>query len=589
VCAYPDLFSGGGIVFSEEQVEFAGPAERLTWLHHALLARLDTIGPADDPSTVLREFAAAHRVTAREVGELTSLHEALERTDSPDGRTYAPAVDKEPRTELTAEQREWAEPELSPDSGPDDASLPQHAPDAPTPDSDPPSHADPLVQRCLDELGDDWHRQGGRLDEDDVQREIDRRHLDAYQAAELLRMLEVAELYRAASVATDLDDDPRDTDRGHRGGDADSLGRYLAEVGRYKLLYAEDEVRLGRLIAAGQAAETALAAPTAAVQADHQAKLEQQVSAGKRAFDELVTANLRLVISVAKQRKYEGRGVELIDRIQDGNLGVMRAAEKFNHTLGYKFSTYATWWIRQSIDRGLADRGRLIRLPVHMSEQLSKIYGARRMLSEKLGRPPTLRELAIAVGDDPGRVQAVIDSERRTTSLDANLTEDGSFTLEDSLDASLYDPYAVDPATVVVDGLRDRDTRNVLFGILDARSAGVVLRRFGMSNDGEETLDAIGQSLGITRERVRQIAQKSMGRLASSPQILPLLHYIKDQSWDSKPARNESPPAPIREPARGIDDPDIERALREYQRRHRLVRERASAAPSTTKEGLTAP
>jgi RNA polymerase primary sigma factor len=238
--------------------------------------------------------------------------------------------------------------------------LPDEAPSIPWPE-------DEIVNRCLGDLIDDWQRKGGRLSYDDVTRMSTKRKLDGRQLASLLEALTragvtIAGLQSPAPeqhAVVDLDEEIADETMP---AGRDALGAYLAEISRYPLLWAEDEVRLGRLIKAGQEAEVTLSEePTRSLEKTLITQLRNAYEAGRRAHDQLVLSNLRLVVSVAKQGRYARSGLDLIDRIQDGNIGLMRAADKFDYTMGYKFSTYAMWWIRQSIERGIGDNSRLIR------------------------------------------------------------------------------------------------------------------------------------------------------------------------------------------------------------------------------------
>lgn len=410
---------------------------------------------------------------------------------------------------------------------------------------------DALVARCLDDLIDDWQRKGGRLSYDDVTRMSTKRKLSGNQLASLLEGLSQAgvtvsglnPLTEGAPV-----EHPEDGSSGEALlADRDSLGRYLAEIGRYPLLYAEDEVRLGRLIQAGQEADAALVAEQGTpLERALEAQLLLASEAGRRAHDDLVLANLRLVVSVAKQGRYASSGVELVDRIQDGNLGLMRAADKFDYSLGYKFSTYAMWWIRQSIERGIADKGGIIRLPVHFHEKLLKVVRTRRRLADRYEREPTLDELAGATGMDSGTVRGILDWAKPVESLDRALVHDGDLTYGDLLDAAADIDGRGDPVDVVLSAARFRDVKAALAGILDPRSAMIIARRYGIGTDaGEETLQAIADDLHVTRERVRQLEVKALETLTAAAVEGGLYEYLiaDTRLGVATPPPDWSPPA----------------------------------------------
>lgn len=394
--------------------------------------------------------------------------------------------------------------------------------------------ADELVTRCLRDLVDDWERKGGRLSYDDVTRMTTKRGLDGHQQASLLEGLAQAGITPsglqpdAAEPATDQDDGSALDDASPA--DRDILGSYLHEIGRHPLLWAEDEVRLGRLIATGQKADAALADDAVARSEPLVAHLLEASQAGRRAHAELVESNLRLVVSIARQSKYARSGLELIDRIQEGNLGLMHAADKFDYTRGYKFSTYATWWIRQGIERGIANQGRLIRLPVHFHDKLVKVLRMQRRLSHRYDSEPTLAELAAALNMDPGHVQAVLDWAQPTVSIDSVVVRDGDLTVGDLLSADADVDGRTDPVEVVLTAARHRMIETMFSTVLDSRSADIIRRRFGLGGRDEQTLEDIGQILGLTRERVRQLQVKALEALASSEFARPLYEYLVDET-----------------------------------------------------------
>jgi RNA polymerase sigma factor (sigma-70 family) len=390
---------------------------------------------------------------------------------------------------------------------------------------------DDLVARCLDDLLDDWMRKGGKLSYDDITRMTTKRGLDGLQLASLLSALDQAGVTVAGLQPARDGANPEIVD-GPTGenvviADRDLLGTYLKEIGKYRLLWAEDEVRLGRQIRAGQEADAALSDGAGRIPPDLRARLRDASLAGRRAHADLVSSNLRLVVSTA--RRVSRLDLDLLDVIQDGNLGLMRAADKFDYTLGYKFSTYATWWITQAITRGIADKGRLIRLPVHFHDKLMKILRMQRELNRRHGREPELAELAVALDMDPGEVQGALDWSQPVVSLDRPVGE-GDVTLGDLLADDADIDGRTDPADMVVDSARQRDIDLVLDEILDERSAEIIRRRFGLSGRPEETLDTIGQLFGVTRERIRQLEDKAMKALRESTAARNLYEYLISQT-----------------------------------------------------------
>jgi RNA polymerase primary sigma factor len=479
----------------------------------------------------------------------------------------------------------WSDPLDDTGTGADGASISPEDPANGAEDLSPPGQAPPvlrpddeLVTRCLDDLIDDWRRKGGQLSYEDVTRMSTKRSLDGLQLASLLQGLTQAgvtvsglhslpsEESSAGDLHEGITDDAASADR-------DIVGMYLAEIARYPLLWAEDEVRLGRLIKAGQEADFTLAESPRSLNQALIRQLENASHAGRRAHDELVLSNLRLVVSIAKRRQYANSGVDFIDRIQDGNIGLMHAADKFDYTKGYKFSTYGTWWIRQSIERGIADRGRLIRLPVHFHEQLRKVVRAQRRLAEMYGREPAVSELAAATGTDPATVQAILDWARPVESLDRVLVQDGDVTLGDLLDAEADVDGRGDPADTVVTAARLRDINKALDEVLDPRSAFIIRCRFGIGTGAEEeTLEEIGKKLRVTRERVRQLEATALEMLAARAVALGLYEYLVAETR----RRNAVPPAgwsPSREERKKTKEPATGRR---QQARERPVKRRTA-------------
>ncbi|HEX4100608.1 MAG TPA: RNA polymerase sigma factor [Pseudonocardiaceae bacterium] len=299
---------------------------------------------------------------------------------------------------------------------------------------------------------------------------------------------------------------------------ADSVRVYLKQIGKVALLNAEDEVRLATQIEAGlYAAERVCRAENLTEKLSPQLRRDLRwiVRDGQRAKNHLLEANLRLVVSVAK--RYTGRGVPLLDLIQEGNLGLIRAVEKFDHTKGFKFSTYATWWIRQAITRAMSSQARTVRIPVHMAEVINKLCGIQRKLLPELGREPTPEEVAKEMDITPEKVLQLQDYAREPISLDQIVGGEGDSALGDFIEDSDA-AVAVDVVSFTL--LRD-DLRAVL-ATLSEREASMVRLRFGLTDGQPRTLDQIGHIHGVTRERVRQIEAKTMAKLRrpSRSQIL---------------------------------------------------------------------
>jgi RNA polymerase sigma factor (sigma-70 family) len=285
----------------------------------------------------------------------------------------------------------------------------------------------------------------------------------------------------------------------------DSVRHYLNAVGKTALLTAEEEVDLAKRDQAGQVARDVLT-NGADLTPRARAILRQIDRDGRRSQDHMVRANLRLVVSVA--RRYRGRGLDLLDLVQEGNLGLMRAVEKFDHTKGYKFSTYATWWIRQALTRGLADKSRVLRLPVHVHETLGKMRWAELDLVQRLGRDPTESELAEAMDMTIERVRDIRSAARDLLSLDTPVGEDGDTTMGHLV----ADEDAVDPEGAASFELTKDAVQDVLHTLSD-RERGVVMLRFGLLDGECRTLEEVGAEYGVTRERIRQIEAKTLTKL----------------------------------------------------------------------------
>ena len=302
------------------------------------------------------------------------------------------------------------------------------------------------------------------------------------------------------------------------GATADPVKDYLKQIGKVALLNAEQEVELAKRIEAGLFAEEMLAE---AAKLDKKTRLDLEWIAtdGRRAKNHLLEANLRLVVSLAK--RYTGRGMLFLDLIQEGNLGLIRAVEKFDYTKGYKFSTYATWWIRQAITRAMADQARTIRIPVHMVEVINKLARVQRQMLQDLGREPTPEELAKELDMTPEKVVEVQKYGREPISLHTPLGEEGDSEFGDLIE----DSEAIVPSDAVSFTLLQEQLESVLDTLSD-REAGVVRMRFGLTDGQPKTLDEIGKVYGVTRERIRQIESKTMSKLRHPSRSQVLRDYL---------------------------------------------------------------
>ncbi|WP_242906137.1 RNA polymerase sigma factor [Actinomadura terrae] len=303
------------------------------------------------------------------------------------------------------------------------------------------------------------------------------------------------------------------------GATADPVKDYLKQIGKVPLLNAEQEVELAKRIEAGLFAEERLAADGPAMSEEDTEDFEWIAEDGRRAKNHLLEANLRLVVSLAK--RYTGRGMLFLDLIQEGNLGLIRAVEKFDYTKGYKFSTYATWWIRQAITRAMADQARTIRIPVHMVEVINKLARVQRQMLQDLGREPTPEELAKELDMTPEKVVEVQKYGREPISLHTPLGEDGDSEFGDLIE----DSEAIVPADAVSFTLLQEQLHSVL-DTLSEREAGVVSMRFGLTDGQPKTLDEIGKVYGVTRERIRQIESKTMSKLRHPSRSQVLRDYL---------------------------------------------------------------
>jgi RNA polymerase primary sigma factor len=303
------------------------------------------------------------------------------------------------------------------------------------------------------------------------------------------------------------------------GATSDPVKDYLKQIGKVPLLNAEQEVELAKRIEAGLFAEEKLNEGRGALHPEARVDLEWIASDGRRAKNHLLEANLRLVVSLAK--RYTGRGMLFLDLIQEGNLGLIRAVEKFDYTKGYKFSTYATWWIRQAITRAMADQARTIRIPVHMVEVINKLARVQRQMLQDLGREPTPEELAAELDMTPEKVIEVQKYGREPISLHTPLGEDGDSEFGDLIE----DSEAIQPGEAVSFTLLQEQLHSVL-DTLSEREAGVVSMRFGLTDGQPKTLDEIGKVYGVTRERIRQIESKTMSKLRHPSRSQVLRDYL---------------------------------------------------------------
>jgi RNA polymerase primary sigma factor len=306
----------------------------------------------------------------------------------------------------------------------------------------------------------------------------------------------------------------READTSRRATTSDLVRIYLREIGRVPLLTAEDEVELAKAIEAGLFAEDILSggsitgagpAPAGLPGWAGKADLEQLIVEGVRAKQKLIEANLRLVVSIAK--RYIGRGLVFLDLIQEGNLGLIRAVEKFDYTRGYKFSTYATWWIRQAITRAIADQARTIRVPVHMVETINKLARVQRQLHQELGREATVDEIAAAMDLEPERVAEIQRIAQEPVSLQSPIGEE-----ESDLGDFIEDADAVVPIEAAAFIMLQDQLERVLCDLAD-REQRIIQLRFGLTDGHPRTLEEVGREFGVTRERIRQIESKTLAKL----------------------------------------------------------------------------
>jgi len=299
----------------------------------------------------------------------------------------------------------------------------------------------------------------------------------------------------------------------------DVVGLYLKEAGRVPLLTAEEEVSLAKRMEAAEAAQRKLEESGDRLPMDDVYTLRDIVYDGELAQEHLIRANARLVISVAK--KYIGRGVPFLDLIQEGNIGLIRATRKFDWRRGHKFSTYATWWIRQAVSRAVADQGRTIRVPVHMGDQLNRMRRVQLRLTQELGREPSIDEIAIGMETTPDKIENLLEIARRPVSLETPIDEEGDSTFGDFVE----DVNSPAPAEEVATNLLHEQLKTAL-DHLPVREAQILRLRYGLEDGRVYTLEEVGQAIGVTRERVRQLEAQALNRLRQSSAHVILRDYL---------------------------------------------------------------
>ncbi len=310
-------------------------------------------------------------------------------------------------------------------------------------------------------------------------------------------------------------------DRVGEGGVSDPVRMYLKEIGKVPLLTGAQEVSLAQRIERGLLASEEIAAANGNLAPEDKDRLAGTVTDGHRAKRQLIEANLRLVVSIAK--RYVGRGMLLLDLIQEGNLGLMRAVEKFDYTKGFKFSTYATWWIRQAITRAIADQARTIRIPVHMVETINKVTRVQRQMLQELGREPTVEELGEKLGMPPERVREIQRISQEPVSLEAPVGDEDDSLLGDFVE----DPGAIAPADAAARALLTEAVEEALEQ-LSERERRVVRLRFGLDDGQLHTLEEVGKEFGVTRERIRQIESKTLAKLRHPTRSQRLRDYLDE-------------------------------------------------------------
>jgi RNA polymerase primary sigma factor len=365
-------------------------------------------------------------------------------------------------------------------------------------------------------------RERGSVTMADVMVALDRAYLppEALEAAVRTLADEGVEVLDVAIEEEVEVEPPRrgDPDPGRRATTSDLVRIYLREIGRVPLLTAEDEVELAKSIEAGLFAEDILSGGFVLSRGAGRAELELLIDEGIRAKQRLIEANLRLVVSIAK--RYIGRGLVFLDLIQEGNLGLIRAVEKFDYTRGYKFSTYATWWIRQAITRAIADQARTIRVPVHMVETINKLARVQRQLHQELGREALVDEIAREMGLEPERVAEIQRIAQEPVSLQSPIGEE-----ESDLGDFIEDADAVVPIEAAAFIMLQDQLERVLCDLAD-REQRIIQLRFGLTDGHPRTLEEVGREFGVTRERIRQIESKTLAKLRHPSRAQMLRAYL---------------------------------------------------------------
>jgi RNA polymerase primary sigma factor len=362
-------------------------------------------------------------------------------------------------------------------------------------------------------------RERGGVTVEDVAAALDRSDLPDDSMERVVRMLaeqgvEVLESQQETEDVARADEG----DLGKRAPTSDLVRIYLREIGRVPLLTAEDEVELAKSIEAGLFAEEKMAR-TAVLARGELLDLELLAREGMRAKQRLIEANLRLVVSIAK--RYVGRGMLFLDLIQEGNLGLIRAVEKFDYTKGFKFSTYATWWIRQAITRAIADQARTIRIPVHMVETINKLVRVQRQMHQDLGREPTPEEIGLEMGLPPARVVEIQRIAQEPVSLQSPIGEEDSDLGDFIEDADAVVPIEAAAFILLQDQLED------ILGTLSDREQRIIQLRFGLADGHPRTLEEVGREFGVTRERIRQIESKTLAKLRHPSRAQMLREYLE--------------------------------------------------------------